>query len=335
MAMNLRTSGFRFVAVAFCAFAATVTMAKNSSAQTYPSKTITLVVPSPPAGGPDIWARIIADKLQSRLGQNVIVDNRPGVGGLTGARIVAQSSPDGYNLLVTANTLGTAALIFKKDIGGLDVNKDITPFISLGLSPVVMVVNQKLGVSNIKELVALAKKPPGLTFASSGVGTLLHMAGELFNESAGIKMTHIPYPGAAQAINDLIGGRVDVLFTGYAAVAPQLNGDGPNKLIALGMVNHGRSALAPSIPTFEEQGYNGVDAIGWYGVYAPTGVPQDIINKLNTEINAILKLPDVQKRGVETGLDITGGTQQEAVALYKKDYDVFSKVIEKAGITAQ
>lgn len=304
-------------------------------AQTYPSKRITLMVPSPPGGGPDIWARIIADKLQERWGQPVIVENRTGAGGLIGAGVVAKAPADGYTLLVSANTLGTAAHIFKKTGGdGLNVMKDLKPFITLGLSQVVVVVHSDLGVKSLPELVELAKRPPGLTYASSGVGTLLHMAGELFDQSAGIKMTHVPYPGAAQAITDLIGRHVDVLFTGYAAVAPQLGGT--NKLIALGIINEGgRSALAPNIPTFEEQGYKGVDALGWYGVYARTDTPAPIVAKLNEEINAILKLPEVRERGVATGLEVTGGTAKDANDRYVKEYDVFGKVIKDANIAEQ
>ena len=187
-------------------------------------------------------------------------------------------------------------------------------------------------MKSLDELVALAKRPPGLTYASSGTGTLLHMHGELFSRSAGIKMIHIPYPGFSQAIEDLIGGRVNVLFAGYAAVAQYLKADDPDKLIALGIINQGRSPLAPEIPTLDELGYKNVDAIGWYGVYAPTGTPPAVIAKLNQEINAILKLPDVKARGVSTGLEITGGTPEDAAARYAKDYEVFGKVIKEAGI---
>ena len=302
-------------------------------AQTFPTKLITIIVPTPPGSGPDIWARILAGNLQTRLGQSVIVENRPGGGNLTGAVAVARAAPNGYTLLVCANTLGTAAHIFGTGgTGGVDVNKDLTPFITLGISPAVIVVKSSLGVKSLDELVALAKRPPGLTYASSGTGTLLHMHGELFSRSAGIKMIHIPYDGFLQALEDLIGGRVNVLFAGYAAVAQYLKANDPDKLIALGIINQGRSPLAPEIPTLDELDYKNVDAIGWYGVYAPTGTPPAVIAKLNQEINAILKLPDVKARGVSTGLEITGGTPEDAAARYAMDYEVFGKVIKETGI---
>jgi tripartite-type tricarboxylate transporter receptor subunit TctC len=305
-------------------------------AQTYPTRLITIVVPTPPGSGPDVWARIIAENLETRLGQSVIVENRPGGANLIGADDVARAAPDGYTLLVCANTLGTAVQIFGTGgaggAGGVDVNKDLTPFITVGISPAVIVVKASLGVKSLDGLVALAKRPPGLSYADSGTGTLLYMFGELFNQSAGIKMMHIPEPGFAQALEDLIGGRVNVLFAGYAAVDQYLKADGSDKLVALGIVNQGRSPLAPAIPTLDELGYKNVDAIGWYGVYAPTGTPPAVIGKLNREINAILKLPAVKARGVSTGLEITGGTAQEAAARYAKDYEVFGKVIKQAGI---
>ena len=232
-----------------------------------------------------------------------------------------------------ANTLGTAAHIFGTGgAGGVDINKDLTPFVTVGISPAVIVVKSSLGVKSLDELVALAKRPSGLTYASSGTGTLLHMFGELFNRSAGIKMIHIPYPGFSQAIEDLLGGRVDVLFAGYAAVAQHLNAYDPDKLIALAIINKGRSPLAPEIPTLAELGYKNVEAVGWYGVYAPTGTPPAVISRLNEEINAILKLPDVKASGVSTGLEITGGTAEDAAARYAEDYEVFGKVIKEAGL---
>ena len=322
----------RWAFVMLCALSM-ATLPLRVFAQTFPTKLITIIVPTPPGSGPDIWARILARNLQTRLGQSVIVENRPGGGNLTGAVAVARAAPDGYTLLVCANTLGTAAHIFGTGgTGGVDVNRDLAPFITLGISPAVIVVKSSLGVKSLDELVALARRPPGLTYASSGTGTLLHMHGELFSRSAGIKMIHIPYPGFSQAIEDLIGGRVNVLFAGYAAVAQYLQANDPDKLIALGIINQGRSPLAPEIPTLDELGYKNVDAIGWYGVYAPTGTPPAVIAKLNQEINAILKLPDVKARGVSTGLEITGGTPEEAAARYAMDYEVFGKVIKETGI---
>jgi tripartite-type tricarboxylate transporter receptor subunit TctC len=322
----------RWAFAILCAFSM-ATLPLRVFAQTYPTKLITIIVSTSPGGGPDIWARILAKALQTRLGQSVIVENRTGGGGLTGAVAVARAVPDGYTLLMCANTLGTAAHIFgTAGTGGVDVNKDLTPLITLGISPAVIVVKSSLGVKSLDGLVALAKRPPGLTYASSGTGTLLHMFGELFNRSAGIKMIHIPYPGFPQAMEDLIGGRVNVLFAGYAAVGQYLNADDPDKLIALAIVNHGRSPLAPEIPTLDELGYKNVDAIGWYGVYAPTGTPPAVIAKLNQEINAILKLPDVRARGVSTGLEITGGAPEDAAARYARDYEVFGKIIKEAGI---
>jgi tripartite-type tricarboxylate transporter receptor subunit TctC len=322
----------RWAFAILCAFSMT-TLPLRVFAQTYPTKLITIIVPTSPGSGPDIWARILARNLETRLGQSVIVENRAGGGNLIGAAAVARAAPDGYTLLVCANTLGTASHIFGTGgTGGVDVNKDLTPFITLGISPAVIVVKSSLGVKSLDGLVALAKRPAGLTYASSGTGTLLHMFGELFNRSAGIKMIHIPYPGFSQAIEDLIGGRVDVLFAGYAAVAQYLKADDPDKLIALGIINQGRSSLAPEIPTLGELGYKNVDAIGWYGVYAPTGTPPALITKLNQEINTILKLPDVKALGVSTGLEITGGTPEEAAARYTRDYEVFGQIIKEAGI---
>lgn len=331
-ATRLQGTLIRFAVAALCALTGAAAFSATSLAQTYPSKPITIVVPSPPGGGPDIWARIIAEKLQVRLGQNVIVENRPGAGGLTGAVMVARAPADGHMLVVNANTLGTASHIFKDGSGGLDINKEILPFISLGISPAVIVVNTDLGVKSVQDLVTLAQSKP-LTYGSSGTGTLLHMAGELFNQSAGVKMTHVPYRGAAAAITDLMGGRLDVLFTGYAAVKQHFTPG--SKLIPLGIVLDKRSPQAPDVPTLEEQGVKNVHAIGWYGVYAAAATPQPIVDKLNQEINAILKLPDVEPRGEATGLTLTGGTIAEARALYARDYEVFGKIIKEQNITPQ
>ena len=329
MAYNLWTALRRTAIGALCALGATALFDAGATAQTYPSKNITIVVPSPPGGGPDIWGRILADKLQARLGQTVIVENKTGAGGLTGAVAVARAPADGHTLLVSANTLGTASHIFKDGSGGLNINKELLPFINIGLSPAVIVVNADLGVKTLKDLVALAKTKP-LTYGSSGTGTLLHMAGELFNQSAGIKLTHVPFRGFAQATTELLAGRVDVLFTGYSAVKQHVTEGG--KLVLLGMITEDRFALAPKVPTIKEQGFKNVDAIGWYGVYAPAATPAAVIKKLNEEVNAILKMPDVQERAKALGLQIVGGSVESAHALYNRDDQVFGKVIKEAGI---
>jgi tripartite-type tricarboxylate transporter receptor subunit TctC len=307
-----------------------------ASAQTGPSKTaawpkqaIRIVVTFPAGGAPDILARILAESWQNSLSVPVLVENRPGVGGNIGAELVAKSNPDGYTLLI--GTVGIHA------INGALYNKmpfdpiaDFTPISFLASTPNVLVVNKQLGVNSLRELIALAKsKPNQLTFGSSGVGTSLHMSGELFNEMAGVQIRHIPYKGRAQSIPDLLGGRISMLFDNLSSALPLVQ---QQEIIALGVTTLKRSPAAPDIPTLAEQGLANFEAVSWFSLMAPAGLPVEIQQQLNRMTIDALSKPEVKQKLLISGLEPNPGSPRELSKLIRDESSKWSKLIQKAGI---
>lgn len=307
-----------------------------ASAQTSPSKTITwpkqairIVVTFPAGGAPDILARILAESWQNSLNVPVLVENRPGVGGNIGAELVAKSSPDGYTLLI--GTVGihaiNAALYAKMPF---DPIADFTPISFLASTPNVLVVNKQLGVTSLRELIALAKsKPNQLTFGSSGIGTSLHMSGELFNEIAGVQIRHIPYKGRAQSIPDLLGGRISMLFDNLSSALPLIQ---QQEIIALGVTTLKRSPAAPDIPTLAEQGLANFEAVSWFSLMAPAGLPIEIQQQINRMTIEALSKPEVKQKLLMSGLEPNPGSPRELSKLIREESSKWSKLIQKAGI---
>jgi tripartite-type tricarboxylate transporter receptor subunit TctC len=310
------------------AYASAQTSPIKSSA--WPKQAIRIVVTFPAGGAPDILARILAESWQNSLSVPVLVENRPGVGGNIGADIVAKSSPDGYTLLI--GTVGIHA------INGALYNKmpfdpiaDFTPISFLASTPNVLVVNKQLGVTTLRELIALAKsKPNQLTFGSSGIGTSLHMSGELFNEMAGVQIRHIPYKGRAQSIPDLVGGRISILFDNLSSALPLIQ---QQEIIALGVTTLKRSPAAPEIPTLAEQGLPNFEAVSWFSLMAPAGLPIEIQQQLNRMTMDALTKPEVRQKLLMSGLEPNPGSPRELSKLIQEESSKWSRLIKKAGIT--
>jgi len=310
--------------LAFSALAA----APMAGAQAYPAKTIRIVVPFPPGGATDILARAVAQKLTDAWGQAVVVDNRPGAGGNIGSEIVAKAAPDGYTLeMGTVGTHAINASLYAKM--PYDHVKDFAPVILVAGVPNVLVVNPSLPVSSVQELIAYAKANPGkLNFASSGNGTSIHLAGELFKVMAGVQMTHIPYKGSAPALQDLIGGQVQLMFDNLPPSLPQIKA---GKLRALGVTSATRSPALPDTPTIAESGLPGFEASSWFGVLAPAGTPPAIIARLNAEIGAWLASAEAKEKMLALGANIGGGSPEDFARHIAAETAKWQKVVKASG----
>lgn len=300
-----------------------------ASAETvWPKQAIRIIVTFTPGGAPDILARVLAEHWQKSLGVPVLVENRPGVGGNIGADVVAKSEADGYTLLI--GTVGihaiNAALYDKLPF---DPVKDFTPISFLASTPNVLIVNKQLGITNLSELIDLAKsKPNQLTFGSSGVGTSLHMSGELFKEMTGVQIRHIPYKGRAQSLPDLVSGRITMLFDNLSSSLPLIKA---GEVQALGVTSLRRSPAAPEIPTLAEQGLPGFEAISWFSLMAPAQLPPSIQARLNRLTRQALTNPEVKTRLLAGGLDPAPGSPQDLSKLIAAESNKWARVVVKSG----
>ncbi len=303
-----------------------------AAADAYPTKPIRFVVAFPPGGGTDIIGRSIAQKLSERLAQQVIVDNRPGAGGNIGTDIVAKSAPDGYTILMgSAGPLAINASLFAKM--PFDPLRDLAPVTLAASTPNVLVVHPSLAVHSVAELVALARANPGaINFASSGHGTPAHLAGELFNTLAGVKLVHVPYKGAAPALADLLGGQVQLMFSTMPPALPHVK---EGKLRGLAVTSLKRSPAAPELPTIDEAALPGFEANTWHGVVAPAGTPADIIERLNREIVAILHEREMVERLSAQGAEPVGSTPAEFAAYIRSETLKWAKVVRESGARAE
>jgi tripartite-type tricarboxylate transporter receptor subunit TctC len=299
-----------------------------SSAQTYPTKPIRLVVPFPPGGATDILARDVAQKLTEAWGQSVIVDNRPGAGGNIGSELVAKSAPDGYTLeMGTVGTHAINASLYAKM--PYDHVKDFTPVILVAGVPNVLVVTPSLPVNSVAELIAYAKANPGkLNFASSGNGTSIHLSGELFKVMAGVQMTHIPYKGSAPALQDLIAGQVQLMFDNLPPSLPQIKA---GKLRALAVTSLARAPALPDVPTLAESGLPGFEASSWFGILAPAGTPAPIVAKLNAEVAKWLATPEAKEKLLKQGANPAGGTPEDFAKHIAAETAKWAKVVKDSG----
>ncbi len=303
-----------------------------AAAQPYPNKPVELVVPYPPGGTVETMARIIADKLTRQLGQPVLVVTKPGAAGNIGGAYVAKSRPDGYTLVLgTQSSHGTNWDLFKN----MPYNPvtDFAPITNIASSPLVLVVNPKLPVASVAELVGYARGNPGArNYASTSVGGLAHLSGEMFKKATGLELTHVPYKGSGPAKTDVIGGHVLMMFDNTASALPAVAG---GQLKALAITSPVRNKAAPNLPTMIELGYGDFVAEGWYGLFAPAGTPAEVVDRLHGEMVKLLRLPDVVERFGTLGLDIIGNTPREFAAQMKADMARLGKVIKDAGITAE
>ena len=299
-----------------------------ASAQTYPVKPIRIVVPFPPGGATDILARDVAQKLTEAWGQQVIVDNRPGAGGNIGSELVAHSAPDGYTLeMGTVGTHAINASLYAKM--PYDHVKDFAPVILVAGVPNVLVVNNAVPANSVAELIAYAKANPGkLNFASSGNGTSIHLSGELFKVMAGVQMTHIPYKGSAPALQDLLGGQVQLMFDNLPPSLPQIKA---GKVRALAVTSLTRAPALPDVPTVAESGLPGFEASSWFGILAPAGTPPAIVAKLNAEIAKWLATPEAKEKLAKQGANAAGGTPEDFAKHIAAETAKWAKVVKDSG----
>jgi tripartite-type tricarboxylate transporter receptor subunit TctC len=301
-------------------------------AQTFPTKPVTFVVPFPPGGGPDVAARLIGEKLSARLGQPVVVDNKPGAGALIGAAFVAKAPADGHTLLFTPNTMAISPHVLAPGAGGgIDVNKDLTPVIAPAATPLILVANPSLGVKDLKGLVELAKKQPGLPYGSPGNGSPMHFAAEMMKKSAGVDLLHVPYKGVGPSITAALSGEVKLLFTGVGGALQHIRA---GKLVPLAVVEKERSELLPNVPTATEQGVANVEVGAWYGVFTANGTPPAVVQRLNQEINAIVKLPDVKEKLLNAGVEPLGGTPKLLADFMHADNERYGQLAKQLNIKA-
>ena len=306
--------------------------AAPATAQDYPKKTVTIVVSFPPGGDTDALARVFAEKLAPRLGQPVVVENRTGASGTIGNAYVSKAAPDGHTLLFTPNTISIAPLVLKPGTGTpYDVLDGFTPIILIGTQSLFAVATTASGVKDMKELVASAKAGKITNYASPGSGSPMHILGELFNQSAGVKLVQVPYRGSGPAVNDMIGGHVPFMYTTLGPVAPHI---AAGKLVILGVADSQRSPLQPGVPTFAEAGFKGAEVGAWQGFMGPKGMPDSIVKTLNSHLNEILKMPDVQQRLNALATIPRGGDPSEIGKRNADDYARYGKVIKEFGIQA-
>jgi tripartite-type tricarboxylate transporter receptor subunit TctC len=294
----------------------------------YPTRPVTLVVAFPPGGASDVLARILGRKLEQVLAQPFVIDNRPGAGGNVAAEAVAHAAPDGYTLLAGNNAiLATNAALYKKI--NFDPVADFAPVGLIGSQANILVVNPRLPVKSLAELIALAKAEPGkLNFASSGHGLAAHLAGELFKAEAKIDIVHVPYKGAAPALQDVIAGHVQMMFATASSVVSHIQ-DGKVRPIAVATVKG--TAVLPNIPTMDELGLKGFDATTWHGLVAPARTPSDVVVALNRALTATLADAGVKKSLGDLGVDIIGGTPEEFAAYIKSEIPKWTAIIKASG----
>jgi tripartite-type tricarboxylate transporter receptor subunit TctC len=306
-----------------------VALALPAAAQSdYPNRVVKIVVASAPGGGTDTVARVLANELSKTMGQQFIVENRPGAGNVRGSDVVAKSPNDGYTLLMSASTLAINHVMHKQL--PYDVARDFAPITQMVVMPNVLVVGAKESFKTFPEFLAAAKAKPGaLTYGSAGPGTAPHMAMELLRLQAGIDLLHVPYTGVAPAINDVMGGRVTSMLLNFLSAKPQIDG---GTLRALAMSSAKRSPFMPDLPTVSESGVPGFEAIQWFGLLAPAGTPKAIVDRLQAETARILETPVMKERLAVEGAEPVGNKPEEFAAVIKAEMAKWSEVAKAAGI---
>lgn len=312
------------------ALALSSTLTTAASAQdAYPNKPIKVVVPFPAGGATDILTRAITEKLAKRMGQSVIIENRPGAGANIGAATVAKAAPDGYTLLMGSIGSHSISVTYHKD-PGYNFQKDLMPISTAGSLSNIVVVGNEIPAKNLAELVAYAKANPGkLTCGSSGTGGLIHLTCEMFKSAAGIDVLHVPYKGTSLLMPDLISGRVTMALD---TLPPYLSMLKDKKVRALAITTAKRSPLVPNVPTVAESGYPGFESVASYGFFAPAGTPKAIVDKLNKDINAVLLDPELKEKLLAQGIEIEGSTPEALQAFVKGEIDKWARVIKTSNI---
>jgi tripartite-type tricarboxylate transporter receptor subunit TctC len=312
-------------------FVSAILVAVPALAQKYPDKPVRVIVPAPAGGALDIVGRHVTQKLTESFGMQFIVDNRGGASGAIGADIVANSAPDGYVLLFTSASAVSINPHFSTK--PVDPLLRFAPIVLVASSPMVLVLHPSVPAATVKQLVSLAaSRPDALAFASNGSGSLSHVTAALFMQRAGIRMLHVPYKGAAPAVIDTVAGNVSVLFAGYPSISAQ---ERAGRLKAIAVTSAKRVELAPHLPTIAESGLPGFEATQWWGIYGPAGLSNSIIDRLNVELNRILRTADIRSRLAADSAEPIGGSPAQLAAYHKADYEKWGKVISSAGIKGE
>jgi len=300
----------------------------SAEAQTYPTRTVRIVVPATPGGAIDLIARSLAEKMTASLGQPVVVENKPGASNNLGTDFVAKSAPDGYTLVIIASSHATNKYLFKQM--PFDPVKDFEPVVYTHVVPLLLAVNPSVPAKNVNELTAWIKaNPDKAVYASSGPGSSLHMAAELYMNMTGTRMHHVPYKGSSAAHPDLLAGRTAIIFDTITAVQGHVKS---GALRGIAVTTASRSSAMPELPTIAESGLPGYEASTWGGILAPAGTPKDVVAKLNGSINAALKMEDVRKRLMGAGIEIQGGTPEQFAYVIRNEIDKWGRVTKAAGI---
>ncbi len=301
----------------------------TSSGQAYPVKPIRVVLGFPAGTNVDVLVRPVAQKMSEILGQQVIVDNRPGATGIIANEFVAKAAPDGYTLLGAPGSSITASPHMHRKMP-YDSLKDLAPVAQISAFPNLLVVNPVVPAKTVKELIALARARPGqLTFGSSGNGSAFHLAGELFKSMAKVDLLHVPYKGGNQALLDVIGGRIDLLFYSLAITQPHIKA---GKVRAIAVTGLKRDALMPELPTLDEAGLRGYDITGWHGFFAPAGTPREVIDRLNTAVAKVFGAREIRDLWASQGMEAVAATPEQFAARVRSDYEKYARLIRQAGI---
>jgi tripartite-type tricarboxylate transporter receptor subunit TctC len=310
------------------AFCLALTVNPHAIGQNFPAKPVRLIVPFPAGGGSDVIGRILAQKLSERLGQQVVVENRPGAGGSIGTEAAVRSAPDGYTMvLASTSEIAVNPAIYSKL--SYDPLKDLTPIAMVASTPMVVIVSPSLPAKSIGELIALAKAKPGeINVASAGNGSFTHLASELFRSMTGVTWTHVPYKGAPPALTDTLGGQVQSFLSSVPSALGHIK---TGRLRALAVTSAKRSAEMPDVPTIAESGYAGFEANTWYGLLAPAGTPAPVVARLNAAANRVLAMPDVRQRLASEGGDALGGTPEQFAAFLRAEHAKWGRVVKESG----
>src|SRR5713226_2079940 len=316
----------RLLASFFILIFSTVALAQES----YPSRPLRFILPFPPGGGTDILGRLIAERMTARLGQPVVTENRGGAGGNVGAEAAARSAPDGYTIVLVAPSLAISTSLYSKL--SYDPVKDFAPISLVATVPNVMVTHPSVPAGTLAEFIRLAKTKPGeMNFGSGGSGTSNHLAGELFNIVAGVKLVHVPYKGVNLAMNDVLSGQIHLVVIGVPAAAPHIKA---GKLRALALVAPQRASALPEVPTVAEAGLPKFEVTTWYGILAPAGTPKTIVTRLNTELVKIMHAPELKERLAAMATDPATSTPEEFADYIKREIVKWGEVVRQAGLKA-
>ncbi|MEP7330442.1 MAG: tripartite tricarboxylate transporter substrate binding protein [Betaproteobacteria bacterium] len=321
--MRRLASSLLVLVVAACALSAAPVLA-----QTWPTKPIRLLIPFTPGGSQDVIGRLFAQKVGAALGQTIVVDNKPGAGGLIATQEAARAAPDGYTIFLSTGAQMAIEPALNSKVG-YDALKDFVQVIHLADAPLVLLATPALPAANVRELIAMSKAKGGsINTASTGNGTYTHLTLELFKAASGADLTHVPYKGAAPAFNDMLGGQVQTMFTTTASAQPFTS---TNRLKALAVTSPKRSPMMPDVPTFAESGIP-VDVVVWIGISAPAGTPANVVERLNNEFNQALAAPDVKAKLAQLGVDPVGGTSAAFTQFVKSDAERWAKIIKAANV---